>query len=77
MQIWVKDQSMQETLQPYTKWHHIEKDPAVFSMKIDEDYVHCLQGVTRASYCNVYLEWIQYCANKLEEVRRHKCHFLE
>ncbi|KAF4105743.1 hypothetical protein G5714_013405 [Onychostoma macrolepis] len=67
LQIWVKDQSMQEALQPYTKWHHIEKDPAVFSMKIDEDYVHCLQGVTRASYCNVYLEWIQYCANKLEE----------
>lgn len=52
----------------YTKWHHIERDPAVFSVKIDEDYVHCLQGVTRASFCNVYLEWIQYCANKLEEV---------
>ncbi|KAI2657786.1 Pecanex-like protein 2 [Labeo rohita] len=67
MQIWVKDQSMQEALQSYTKWHHIEKDPAVFSMKIDEDYVHCLQGVTRASYCNIYLEWIQYCASKLEE----------
>ncbi|XP_056617505.1 pecanex-like protein 2 isoform X1 [Triplophysa dalaica] len=67
MQIWVKDESMQEALQSYSKWHHIEKDPAVFSMKIDEDYVHCLQGVTRASYCNVYLEWIQYCANKLEE----------
>uniref|UniRef100_A0A673FYW3 Pecanex-like protein n=1 Tax=Sinocyclocheilus rhinocerous TaxID=307959 RepID=A0A673FYW3_9TELE len=67
MQIWVKEQSIQEALQPYTKWHHIEKDPAVFSMKIDEDYVHCLQGVTRASYCNVYLQWIQYCANKLEE----------
>ncbi|KAG1927150.1 pecanex-like protein [Pimephales promelas] len=67
LQIWIKDQSTQEVLQSYTKWHHIEKDPAVFSMKIDEDYVHCLQGVTRASYCNVYLEWIQYCANKLEE----------
>uniref|UniRef100_A0A671LA64 Pecanex-like protein n=1 Tax=Sinocyclocheilus anshuiensis TaxID=1608454 RepID=A0A671LA64_9TELE len=64
LQIWVKDQSMQEALQSYTKWHHIEKDPAVFSMKIDEDYVHCLQGVTRASYCNVYLEWIQYCGKK-------------
>lgn len=59
---------MKEALQPYTKWHHIERDPAVFSVKIDEDYVHCLQGVTRASYCNVYLEWIQYCANKLDEV---------
>ncbi|XP_029961824.1 pecanex-like protein 1 [Salarias fasciatus] len=63
---WLKDGSIQEALQSYTKWHHIERDPQVFSVKIDEDYVHCLQGVTRASFCNVYLEWIQYCAGKME-----------
>ncbi|KAM8852333.1 pecanex-like protein 2 isoform 1-T1 [Synchiropus picturatus] len=63
---WLKDESVQEALQSYTKWHHIERDPQVFSVKIDEDYVHCLQGVTRASFCNVYLEWIQYCAGKME-----------
>lgn len=67
---WLKDASIQETLQSYTKWHHIERDPQVFSVKIDEDYVHCLQGVTRASFCNVYLEWIQYCAGKIETVGR-------
>uniref|UniRef100_A0A8C9VH77 Pecanex-like protein n=1 Tax=Scleropages formosus TaxID=113540 RepID=A0A8C9VH77_SCLFO len=58
---WLKDPSVLEALQAYTKWHHIERDPAVFSVKIDEDYVHCLQGVTRASFCSVYLEWIQHC----------------
>ncbi|XP_030604547.1 pecanex-like protein 1 [Archocentrus centrarchus] len=63
---WLKDVTIQEALQSYTKWHHIERDPQVFSVKIDEDYVHCLQGVTRASFCNVYLEWIQYCAGKME-----------
>ncbi|XP_027133563.1 pecanex-like protein 1 isoform X2 [Larimichthys crocea] len=63
---WLKDATVQEALQSYTKWHHIERDPQVFSVKIDEDYVHCLQGVTRASFCNVYLEWIQYCAGKME-----------
>nr|XP_020456894.1 pecanex-like protein 2 isoform X2 [Monopterus albus] len=63
---WLKDATIHEALQPYTKWHHIERDPQVFSVKIDEDYVHCLQGVTRASFCNVYLEWIQYCAGKME-----------
>ncbi|XP_073337341.1 pecanex-like protein 2 [Pagrus major] len=63
---WLKDASIQEAVQSYTKWHHIERDPQVFSVKIDEDYVHCLQGVTRASFCNVYLEWIQYCAGKME-----------
>uniref|UniRef100_A0A8C7KYE7 Pecanex-like protein n=1 Tax=Oncorhynchus kisutch TaxID=8019 RepID=A0A8C7KYE7_ONCKI len=68
LQTWIKDPSITKALVSYTKWHHIERDPAVFSIKIDEDYVHCLQGVTRASFCNIYLEWIQYCANKLEEV---------
>ncbi|KAM7408470.1 hypothetical protein PAMA_002275 [Pampus argenteus] len=63
---WLKDTTVQEALQSYTKWHHIERDPQVFSVKIDEDYVHCLQGVTRASFCNVYLEWIQYCGGKME-----------
>ncbi|XP_003963837.2 pecanex-like protein 1 isoform X1 [Takifugu rubripes] len=63
---WLADATIQETLQSYTKWHHIERDPQVFSVKIDEDYVHCLQGVTRASFCNVYLEWIQYCTGKME-----------
>ncbi|KAF6716244.1 Pecanex-like protein 2 [Oryzias melastigma] len=63
---WLQDAVFQEALQSYTKWHHIERDPQVFSVKIDEDYVHCLQGVTRASFCNVYLEWIQYCAGKME-----------
>lgn len=65
---WLQDAIFQEALQSYTKWHHIERDPQVFSVKIDEDYVHCLQGVTRASFCNVYLEWIQYCAGKMETV---------
>ncbi|XP_034093997.1 LOW QUALITY PROTEIN: pecanex-like protein 2 [Gymnodraco acuticeps] len=63
---WLTDVTVQEALLSYTKWHHIERDPQVFSVKIDEDYVHCLQGVTRASFCNVYLEWIQHCAGKME-----------
>ncbi|KAJ8247997.1 hypothetical protein GJAV_G00237000 [Gymnothorax javanicus] len=67
LSVWLKDASMQEALQSYSKWHYIERDPAVFSVKIDEDYVHCLQGVTRASFCSVYLDWIQFCAGKQEE----------
>ncbi|XP_028843982.1 pecanex-like protein 2 isoform X2 [Denticeps clupeoides] len=67
LKTWITDSFMSEALLAYSKWHHIERDPTVFSMKIDEDYVQCLQGVTRASFCNVYLEWIQYCATKQEE----------
>uniref|UniRef100_A0A8C2SVM8 Pecanex-like protein n=1 Tax=Coturnix japonica TaxID=93934 RepID=A0A8C2SVM8_COTJA len=64
---WIKDESIQKTLQPYAKWHYIERDLAMFNINIDEDYVPCLQGITRASFCSIYLDWIQYCARKRAE----------
>ncbi|XP_024417583.2 pecanex-like protein 2 isoform X2 [Desmodus rotundus] len=64
---WIKNESLLKSLQPFAKWHYIERDLATFNMNIDDDYVPCLQGVTRASYCTVYLEWIQYCAQKRQE----------
>uniref|UniRef100_A0A8C0ZTE4 Pecanex-like protein n=1 Tax=Castor canadensis TaxID=51338 RepID=A0A8C0ZTE4_CASCN len=64
---WTKNESLLTSLQPFAKWHYIERDLAMFNMNIDDDYVPCLQGITRASYCNVYLEWIQYCAGKRQE----------
>lgn len=67
---WVKNESLLKSLQPFAKWHHIERDLAMFNINIDDDYVPCLQGITRASYCNVFLEWIQYCAGKRQEVGR-------
>ncbi|XP_055969546.1 pecanex-like protein 2 isoform X2 [Sorex fumeus] len=64
---WIKNESLLKSLQPFAKWHYIERDLAMFNVNIDDDYVPCLQGITRASYCNVYLEWIQYCARKRQE----------
>ncbi|XP_001493647.2 pecanex-like protein 2 [Equus caballus] len=64
---WIKNEPLLTSLQPFTKWHYIERDLAMFNINIDDDYVPCLQGITRASYCNVYLEWIQYCAQKRQE----------
>ncbi|XP_041418756.1 pecanex-like protein 2 isoform X2 [Xenopus laevis] len=61
---WLKDESIQKALQPFTRWHHVENDLAMFSINVDEDYIPCLQGITRASFCSVYLDWIQFCANK-------------
>lgn len=66
---WIKDESIQKILQPYAKWHYIERDLAMFNVNIDEDYVPCLQVITRASFCSVYLDWIQFCARKRVEVR--------
>ncbi|XP_066239383.1 pecanex-like protein 2 isoform X2 [Saccopteryx leptura] len=64
---WIKNEALLKSLQPFAKWHYIERDLAMFNINTDDDYVPCLQGITRASYCNVYLEWIQYCAQKRQE----------
>jgi hypothetical protein len=45
----------------------IDLDP-VFNMNIDEDYDFRASGITRNSFCNVYMDWIQYCAAKRSEV---------
>ncbi|XP_071997268.1 pecanex-like protein 2 isoform X2 [Engystomops pustulosus] len=61
---WLKDEAMQKAVQPYTRWNHVEYDLAIFNINVDEDYIPCLQGITRASFCGVYLDWIQYCAKR-------------
>ncbi|XP_075059594.1 pecanex-like protein 2 [Mixophyes fleayi] len=61
---WLKDISIQKALQPYTEWNHVENDLAMFNINFDEDYIPCLQGITRASFCSVYLDWIQFCIKK-------------
>uniref|UniRef100_A0A4W3HH77 Pecanex-like protein n=1 Tax=Callorhinchus milii TaxID=7868 RepID=A0A4W3HH77_CALMI len=61
---WLSTESIQEALHPYTAWNYVDRDPAVFNVNIDEDYDHCLKGVSRASFCNIYLDWIQHCNNK-------------
>uniref|UniRef100_UPI00398F0BAF pecanex-like protein 2 n=1 Tax=Pristiophorus japonicus TaxID=55135 RepID=UPI00398F0BAF len=61
---WLSNESIQEALHPCTAWNYIDRDPAVFNVNIDEDYDHCLKGISRASFCNAYLEWIQHCSSK-------------
>lgn len=65
---WVENEPLLKSLQAFAKWHHIERDLAMFSSNTDDDYVPCLQGITRASFCNVYLEWIQHCAQRRPQV---------
>uniref|UniRef100_A0A8C5MI97 Pecanex-like protein n=1 Tax=Leptobrachium leishanense TaxID=445787 RepID=A0A8C5MI97_9ANUR len=65
---WIKDEAILKTLQHYTKWNHIVTDHTIFTIHIDEDYIPCLQGITRASFCSVYLDWIQYCAKRMQKV---------
>lgn len=65
---WIENASLLKSLQAFAKWHHIERDLTMFNINTDDDYVPCLQGITRASFCNVYLEWIQHCTQMRPQV---------
>ncbi|XP_071440736.1 pecanex-like protein 1 isoform X2 [Hetaerina americana] len=63
---WLNSSTILEALRPTLDRGFVDLDP-VFNMNIDEDYDFRASGVTRASFCNVYLDWIQFCADKREK----------
>ncbi|XP_072840376.2 pecanex-like protein 3 isoform X2 [Pogona vitticeps] len=63
---WMGNEGIQEALRPCTSLNYADSDPT-FNLNIDEDYDHRMVGITLASFCNVYLDWIQYCAGRREK----------
>lgn len=41
----------------------VDLDP-IFNHNLDEDYDFRSSGITRQSYCAVYMSWIQFCYGK-------------
>lgn len=64
---WLGSEGIQEALRPCTSLSYADSDPT-FNLNIDEDYDHRMAGITLASFCNIYLDWIQYCAGRREKV---------
>ncbi|XP_067011369.2 pecanex-like protein 1 isoform X2 [Anabrus simplex] len=60
---WLSSQTILDALQPLLDKSFVDLDP-VFNMNIDEDYDFRASGITRNSFCNVYLDWVQFCASK-------------
>lgn len=46
-------------------------DP-IFNHNLDEDFDFRASGITRASFCAVYLDWIQFCYKKRVESHKSK-----
>ncbi|XP_043554078.1 pecanex-like protein 1 isoform X4 [Chiloscyllium plagiosum] len=63
---WLANETMQDGLRACTSHNYVDVDPT-FNPNIDEDYDHRLAGVSRESFCGVYLNWIQYCASRREK----------
>ncbi|XP_026573517.1 pecanex-like protein 3 [Pseudonaja textilis] len=63
---WMGNEGIQEALRPCTALNYADSDPT-FNLNIDEDYDHRMAGISLASFCNIYLDWIQYCAGRREK----------
>ncbi|XP_041035820.1 pecanex-like protein 3 isoform X2 [Carcharodon carcharias] len=63
---WVNNEAIQEVLRPCSNPTYADSDPT-FNHNIDEDYDHRMQGISLASFCNIYLDWIQYCASRRDK----------
>lgn len=73
---WLANSEITEALEATAKKNFVDLDP-IFNINIDEDYDFHASGITRNSFCSVYLEWIQFCATKQEVLsNKKKCfHF--
>ncbi|XP_060119193.1 pecanex-like protein 1 isoform X3 [Heteronotia binoei] len=63
---WLSNETMQEGLQQCSDPAYVDVDPT-FNPNIDEDYDHRLAGVSRESFCVIYLNWIEYCCSRREK----------
>ncbi|XP_061552941.1 pecanex-like protein 1 isoform X1 [Phycodurus eques] len=63
---WLSNETMKEGLQACGERNYVDLDPT-FNPNIDEDYDHRLAGVSKDSFCSVYLGWIQYCNSRRDK----------
>ena len=58
---WLNNETIREALKPLEDKYFVDLDP-LFNVNIDEDFDFRVSGITRASFINVYYEWIAYCS---------------
>uniref|UniRef100_A0ACB8G3X7 Pecanex-like protein 1 n=1 Tax=Sphaerodactylus townsendi TaxID=933632 RepID=A0ACB8G3X7_9SAUR len=63
---WLSNETMKEGLLQCADQTYVDVDPT-FNPNIDEDYDHRLAGISRESFCIIYLNWIEYCSSQREK----------
>ena len=58
---WLSNPSIQDAIKVTLDKGFVGLDP-MFNANIDEDFDYRSSGITRHSFCAVYLGWIQHCA---------------
>ena len=60
LQEWLSNPSIAEAVKMTAEKNFADLDP-IFNSNIDEDFDFRSSGITRHSFCSVYLPWIQHC----------------
>lgn len=60
---WLSSNAITEALAQTTDKNFVDLDP-LFNVNIDDDYDFRASGITRTSFCSVYLDWITYCVDR-------------
>jgi len=63
---WLTSSSILDALQATLDKQYVDLDP-IFNYNLDEDYDCRSSGITRASFCSVYFEWIMFCCTKKQK----------
>lgn len=63
---WLNSTVIQEALNHTLDRQFVDLDP-IFNHNLDEDYDFRVAGISRASFWNVYSDWIQFCCSKQQE----------
>ena len=66
---WLNSDNIQEQLQALQDPQYVDVDPT-FYHNIDEDYDLRQGGISKVSFLNCYLAWIQYCASRKDPVSK-------
>ena len=65
---WLSNPSIQDAIKVTLDKGFVDLDP-MFNANIDEDFDYSSSGITRHSFCAVYLGWIQHCvANRDKDI---------
>lgn len=64
---WLENPSIRQALELTKDDSYVDLDPT-FNTHVDDDYDHRMSGISRQSFCNMYLNWIQHCASRQDRV---------
>ena len=65
---WLENSTILEALALVADEDYCDVD-LTFSVHVDDDYDSNNSGISRRSFCNRHLDWIQYCASRREKVQ--------